>query len=193
VPITTNKAVFGLTIRISMINFDEIPKRTNPIGPTIKKARMNTGLTQKETASELGCSLRTYIRYEKSETRPSFAHSNHLADLFGVDPMSLRAGELKDIEEYLPGSDPEFGPERDWRWFRKVLRGRSKIQPETIDIQQVVDEWRSLSTEKNDSALHVRIPSNAREELDANAERLGLPLSDTIRLANLFLFQIFHT
>lgn len=51
---------------------------------TLKAARVNAGLTQKEAAERLGISRGTLASYEMYKTKPDIEMAKRIADLYGV-------------------------------------------------------------------------------------------------------------
>ena len=50
---------------------------------TLKAARVNAGLTQKEAAIRLNISKNTLVSYEKYRTKPDIEKAQEIADLYG--------------------------------------------------------------------------------------------------------------
>ena len=65
------------------------------MGITLKAARVNKGLTQKEAAKKLGVSESTLICYEKGRRFPDVSQLKAIEDLYGVSYNDLI---------FLPGS-----------------------------------------------------------------------------------------
>lgn len=57
---------------------------------TLKKARKDAGMTQKQVAEYLGISLRPYQYIESGETLGKITHWDKLEDLFGIHQRKLR-------------------------------------------------------------------------------------------------------
>ena len=57
---------------------------------TLKKARQDAGLTQKQVAEYLGMKERNYQRIESGENLGKITHWDMLEDLFGVNQRELR-------------------------------------------------------------------------------------------------------
>lgn len=57
---------------------------------TLKKARKDAGMTQKQVAEYLGINLRAYQHIEKGEYIGKIAHWDRLEDLFGIHQRKLR-------------------------------------------------------------------------------------------------------
>ena len=51
---------------------------------TLKAARVNAGLTQREAAKMLGISSNTLVNYEKYRTKPDVEFGKKIADLYGT-------------------------------------------------------------------------------------------------------------
>ena len=50
----------------------------------LRTCRMQTGLTQEDTAHQLGFRYSTYCRYEHGGTEPDISEAARIADFFGV-------------------------------------------------------------------------------------------------------------
>jgi|Deesub1362A_J573_1020465.scaffolds.fasta_scaffold00385_3 HTH-type transcriptional regulator/antitoxin HipB len=50
----------------------------------LKEARLRVGLSQEEVARRVGCSVRTYARWERGETMPQTRYLQALARVLGV-------------------------------------------------------------------------------------------------------------
>lgn len=64
----------------------------NPGGQTLKKARLDAGLTQKELAEKAGVHINQIQRFEKGERRMASAEAKTfmaIADALGLDPHCL--------------------------------------------------------------------------------------------------------
>lgn len=55
-----------------------------PMAITLKAARVNAGLTQKEAAEKLGISKGTLASYEMYRTIPGIDTAEKIADLYGL-------------------------------------------------------------------------------------------------------------
>lgn len=53
-------------------------------GMTLKAARVNAGLTQKEAANKLGVSVYSLINYEKGTSSPSVNVLKKIEELYGI-------------------------------------------------------------------------------------------------------------
>lgn len=51
---------------------------------TLKAARVNAGLTQREAAKKLGISKATLASYEMYKTKPDIERAKQIADLYGT-------------------------------------------------------------------------------------------------------------
>lgn len=51
---------------------------------TLKAARVNAGLTQREAAKKLGISKGTLASYEMYKTKPDIERAKQIADLYGT-------------------------------------------------------------------------------------------------------------
>lgn len=74
----------------------------------LKKARMNAGLTQKETAKQLGVVQQQYARWEQGQRNPKIEVLDKLADIFNTttDALKGRDDGLEDIITILRQYDP---------------------------------------------------------------------------------------
>jgi transcriptional regulator with XRE-family HTH domain len=59
-------------------------KGSGAMAITLKAARVNAGLTQKEAASKLGISRGTLASYEQYRTKPDIEMAQRIADLYGT-------------------------------------------------------------------------------------------------------------
>lgn len=50
----------------------------------LKEIRLNRGLTQKEIAEKIGCSVGAYSKYEHGDREPSITVLNRMADYYNV-------------------------------------------------------------------------------------------------------------
>lgn len=73
------------------------------INKNIKKARLESGLTQKQVADSLGVSQAQYARWESGGRNPKDDTISQLAEIFGVgiDTLKGRDDGLEDIVELL--------------------------------------------------------------------------------------------
>lgn len=55
-----------------------------PMAITLKAARVNAGLTQREAAEKLGISKGTLASYEMYRTKPDIEKAKQIADLYGT-------------------------------------------------------------------------------------------------------------
>lgn len=55
-----------------------------PVAITLKAARVNAGLTQKEAAKRLNISKSTLASYEMYRTKPDIEKAKQIADLYGT-------------------------------------------------------------------------------------------------------------
>jgi transcriptional regulator with XRE-family HTH domain len=161
------------------------------LGPVIREARINTGLTQQEAAQELGWSPQTQNRYETGARGPSLAHLYRIADLFDLHPGSLKKGNVVTNAEIRAAWEAKGVDIGDFhRQFRFLLQGRTTTGPRTVDLQNAIDHWAEMSKHEQDSVLKFRLSKRDHVELLSAAELLGLSLSDTIRLAIVVLRRV---
>ncbi|WP_422804479.1 helix-turn-helix domain-containing protein [Streptococcus sp. FT1-55] len=73
------------------------------INKNIKKARLESGLTQKQVADSLGVAQAQYARWESGGRNPKDDTISQLAEIFGVgiDTLKGRDDGLEDIVELL--------------------------------------------------------------------------------------------
>ena len=68
-----------------------------PFGSNLRRARMDSGLTQQKTADAIGVTLRVYQSYEQGKHSPSLESLVRIADILGVttDWLLGRSGEAR--------------------------------------------------------------------------------------------------
>lgn len=57
---------------------------------SLKAARVNAGLTQKQVEDATGIARSTLIRWERGDTIPSRENLTRLCKLYGIEPEELR-------------------------------------------------------------------------------------------------------
>lgn len=57
---------------------------------SLKAARVNAGLTQKEVADHVGMSKNTIASYEAYETKPDVLTAQKMAELYGVSVNNIK-------------------------------------------------------------------------------------------------------
>lgn len=74
----------------------------------LMKLRKNQGLSQREAADRLGCTLVSYGKYERSEREPSIDMLKKMSEVFGVS-VDYIIGNTDDIERLeLPFIEKEL-------------------------------------------------------------------------------------
>lgn len=61
---------------------------------TLKRLRLEAGLTQRKVARLLGVAYETICRIENGKRNPSDEMLERLAQLYGADPAELRGGMM---------------------------------------------------------------------------------------------------
>lgn len=74
------------------------------LGRNIRKARQAKGLTQENTANDLGCSLNTYTKIERGETNVPFLRLSQIASYLGVSISDL-VRENSDVDLHTIASE----------------------------------------------------------------------------------------
>lgn len=64
------------------------------IGMNLRAIRIRSGLTLREVSKMAGVSISMLSMYETGERPPSIDRIEQIADLFGIDPVSLIAEKL---------------------------------------------------------------------------------------------------
>lgn len=74
----------------------------------LKKARMNTGLTQNQVAEKMGITQQQYGFWETGKRVPNEDNLKHLAETFNTTTDALRGRDdgLEDIVEVLRDNSP---------------------------------------------------------------------------------------
>lgn len=156
----------------------------------LKAARKAKGLSQRDMANKLGCGLRTYSRYETSDSRIPEKRLSLIAVTLGVSESWLSGGHSFDRyeipedltliwdrimqirgaveEEYVPGQ---------WEVDMDNVLRKSGYHPELDE-----DEKRRLRSTP-DSFLNVRIDSDIRDRIHEIAALTGLPIQEMVKLA----------
>ena len=69
-------------------------KKKTPIGSRLVKLRLSNGLTQNETANQLGANRITYSGWERDISEPPICFLIKLAKLYGITIDNLIDGKL---------------------------------------------------------------------------------------------------
>lgn len=93
------------------------------LGNSLFNARKKNGLSQEETAENLGVSRQTISKWETDETLPDIQQSKKLASLYHLtlDELADFNIDLKEIEQVIENTSEEKQQQIDWTnvWGKK--------------------------------------------------------------------------
>ena len=102
----------------------------------LKELRSERGLSQKEIADVLACSVTVYSRYETGAREPSLDTLIHLADFYGVtlDELVGRAPVPVVIKKEAPPEQPPEGAKRMVLDFGSSTTDQDDIKRLVVEI-----------------------------------------------------------
>lgn len=140
------------------------------IGDRIAATRKNKGLTQGELATQTGVSAQTVLRWEKGSRSPDAEALPKLARALNVSIAYLmgETDEPGSQAQKKPASE-DFNPtglQEKLLEFLAAIHDRGKTSPDFLDLirqvnalsedeKQLLLLWRSLSPEKQETALRL--------------------------------------
>ncbi len=112
------------------------------LGATIKKLRIQRGITQEELANKMGVSFQAVSKWETNTTTPDIAIVPHLALFFGVSIDTLFAMNKDDYMERISNMirDEHTISHENFAWAERYLKGVICEEQKTNDARTLLVE-----------------------------------------------------